>query len=153
MSADEVGMGDCHALTDCLVGCLILCLLPERPGHLARQTLEEFHDDTLEIGIAVKGMYLPGGDEEYGVVRNRIVHKINVMRPLPSTEPYYLVELVDVRWHRAASVLVEEVLHGFDSKEHAAAYLKSEMFTKDVVTGLAPDFQADPEIRIFSVVG
>lgn len=46
-----------------------------------------------------------------------------------------------------------QVLHGFDSAEHAAAYLKSAMFTNDVVTGLSPYFQADPEIRIFSVVG
>ena len=46
-----------------------------------------------------------------------------------------------------------QVLHGFDSKEHAAAYLTSEMFTKDVAVGLSPYFQADPEIRIFSVVG
>ncbi len=46
-----------------------------------------------------------------------------------------------------------QVLHGFDSKEHAAAYLESEMFTKDVVTGLSPYFQSAPEIRIFSVVG
>lgn len=46
-----------------------------------------------------------------------------------------------------------QVLHGFDSAEHAAAYLTSDMFKNDVVTGLAPYFQADPEIRIFSVVG
>lgn len=46
-----------------------------------------------------------------------------------------------------------QVLHGFDSAEHAAAYLQSEMFTNDVVTGLSPYFQADPEVRIFSVVG
>ncbi len=46
-----------------------------------------------------------------------------------------------------------QVLHGFDSKEHAAAYLQSTMFTNGVVTGLAPYFQADPEIRIFTVAG
>ncbi len=46
-----------------------------------------------------------------------------------------------------------QVLHGFDSTEHAAAYLESEMFKNDVVTGLSPYFQAVPEIRIFSVVG
>ncbi len=46
-----------------------------------------------------------------------------------------------------------QVLHGFDSKEHAAAYLESEMFTKHVAPGLAPFFQADPEIRIFTVAG
>ena len=46
-----------------------------------------------------------------------------------------------------------QVLHGFDSAEHAAAYLESEMFKEDVAKGLAPYFQADPEIRIFTVVG
>lgn len=46
-----------------------------------------------------------------------------------------------------------QVLHGFDSKEHAAAYLESEMFKEDVAKGLYPYFQADPEIRIFTVAG
>lgn len=46
-----------------------------------------------------------------------------------------------------------QVLHGFDNKEHAAAYLQSELFTNDVVTGLSPYFQVDPEIRIFTVAG
>jgi hypothetical protein len=46
-----------------------------------------------------------------------------------------------------------QVLHGFDTKENAEAYLKSEMFTKHVVPGLSPYFQADPEIRIFTVAG
>lgn len=46
-----------------------------------------------------------------------------------------------------------QVFHGFDSKEHAEAYLQSDMFTKDVAVGLSPYFQAYPEIRIFTVVG
>lgn len=46
-----------------------------------------------------------------------------------------------------------QVLHGFDSAEHAAAYLESAMFKNDVATGLSPYSQAAPEIRIFSVVG
>ena len=56
---------------------------------------------------------------------------------------------------KAAMVRDEDVqvLHGFDSPEHAAAYLKSDMFTNDVAVGLSPYFQADPEIRIFTVVG
>lgn len=33
-----------------------------------------------------------------------------------------------------------QVLHGFDSKEHAVAYLESEMFKKDVAKGLSPYF-------------
>ncbi|MGN0458863.1 MAG: hypothetical protein ACI4IL_07830, partial [Eubacterium sp.] len=31
-----------------------------------------------------------------------------------------------------------QVLHGFDSAEHAAAYLESEMFKNDVFVGLKP---------------
>lgn len=43
-----------------------------------------------------------------------------------------------------------QVLHGFDSVEHAAAYLKSELFNRDVVTGLKPLLAASPEPRIYS---
>ena len=41
-----------------------------------------------------------------------------------------------------------QVLHGFDSVEHAAAYLESEMFRNDVFVGLKPLWSADPEVRI-----
>jgi hypothetical protein len=43
-----------------------------------------------------------------------------------------------------------QVLHGFDTAEHAAAYLKSALFTEDVVAALAPLLAAEPEIRIYS---
>lgn len=46
-----------------------------------------------------------------------------------------------------------QVLHGFDSVEHAQAYLNSEMFTKHVFPGLKPTWEGDPEVRIFSVAG
>lgn len=42
-----------------------------------------------------------------------------------------------------------QVLHGFDRAANAEAYLSSELFTKDVVGGLSPLLQADPEIRIY----
>ena len=42
-----------------------------------------------------------------------------------------------------------QVLHGFDSKAHAEAYLKNELFTHDVVNGLKPLLEADPEVRIY----
>lgn len=45
-----------------------------------------------------------------------------------------------------------QVLHGFDSVEHAQAYLKTEMFTNDVAKGLAPTWSADPLISIYPVV-
>ena len=44
-----------------------------------------------------------------------------------------------------------QVLHGFDSPEHAAAYLKSQLFNDDVVKGLQPLWSADPEVRIYTV--
>lgn len=44
-----------------------------------------------------------------------------------------------------------QVLHGFDSVEHAAAYLESEMFRNDVFVGLKPLWSADPEVRIYTV--
>jgi hypothetical protein len=44
-----------------------------------------------------------------------------------------------------------QVLHGFDGVEHANAYLKSELFEKDVVRELSPLFEKAPEIRIYEV--
>lgn len=44
-----------------------------------------------------------------------------------------------------------QVLHGFDSVEHAEAYLSSEMFQNDVFAGLKPTWSADPEVKIYSV--
>lgn len=43
-----------------------------------------------------------------------------------------------------------QVLHGFDSVEHAKAYLDSEMFKNDVFVGLKPLWSADPDVRIYS---
>lgn len=44
-----------------------------------------------------------------------------------------------------------QVLHGFDSAEHAQAYLSSELFQNDVFTGLKPLWDADPEVKIYTV--
>lgn len=44
-----------------------------------------------------------------------------------------------------------QVLHGFDTVEHATAYLSSELFAGDVVNGLSPLLQADPEVRVYAV--
>ena len=43
-----------------------------------------------------------------------------------------------------------QVLHGFDSAENAAAYLKSEMFNNDVFVGLKPLWSADPDVKIYT---
>ncbi|MBB5182544.1 hypothetical protein [Catenisphaera adipataccumulans] len=44
-----------------------------------------------------------------------------------------------------------QVLHGFDSVEHAKAYLSSDLFKNDVFVGLKPTWSADPEVKIYEV--
>ena len=43
-----------------------------------------------------------------------------------------------------------QVLHGFQSEAQASAYLKTALFTNDVVGELGPLLDADPEIRIYT---
>lgn len=45
-----------------------------------------------------------------------------------------------------------QVLHGFDSREHAQAYLTNPLFTADVVVALKPLLSAEPDVRIYDVV-
>ena len=42
-----------------------------------------------------------------------------------------------------------QVLHGFDTAEHANDYLKTELFTSDVVGELKPLLDAAPDVRIY----
>ena len=42
-----------------------------------------------------------------------------------------------------------QVLHGFDTAEQANAYLKSRLFTSDVVGALTPLLDAEPDVRIY----
>lgn len=44
-----------------------------------------------------------------------------------------------------------QVLHGFDSAENAKAYLDSELFKNDVFVGLKPLWNANPDVRIYTV--
>lgn len=44
-----------------------------------------------------------------------------------------------------------QVIHGFDSLEHARAYLESDLFTQKVAPALAPTWAAEPDIRIYEV--
>lgn len=41
------------------------------------------------------------------------------------------------------------VLHGFDSMEHAKAYLDSDLFKNDVFVGLKPLWSKDPDVRFY----
>lgn len=45
-----------------------------------------------------------------------------------------------------------QVIHGFDSLEHAKAYLKTPLFTEKVAPGLAPTWAAEPDIRFYEVL-
>lgn len=44
-----------------------------------------------------------------------------------------------------------QVLHGFDSVEHAQGYLSSAMFQNDVFVGLKPLWSAEPDVKIYTV--
>jgi len=44
-----------------------------------------------------------------------------------------------------------EVLHGFDSKANAEAYLRNPLFERDVVSALAPLLDAPPDVRVYTV--
>lgn len=45
-----------------------------------------------------------------------------------------------------------QVLHAFDSVEHAQAYLMSDLFNNDVVTALKPYLKDNPDVKIYTVV-
>jgi len=42
-----------------------------------------------------------------------------------------------------------QVLHGFSNREAEEAYLKTDLFSNDVVSELGPLLDTDPEIRIY----
>lgn len=44
-----------------------------------------------------------------------------------------------------------QVLHGFDSVDHAQNYLQSDMFKNDVFVGLQPLWKQDPDVRIYGL--
>jgi hypothetical protein len=44
-----------------------------------------------------------------------------------------------------------QVVHGFDTKENAASYLKSSLFKDDVVSALKPYLIENPDIRIYQI--
>jgi hypothetical protein len=44
-----------------------------------------------------------------------------------------------------------QVLHTFDTEKNASDYLKSDLFSSDIVKELSPLLKSSPEIRIYSV--
>ena len=45
-----------------------------------------------------------------------------------------------------------QVMHGFESTEAAAAYLKSALFEKDVVRELRPYLESPPKVSIYAIM-
>lgn len=43
-----------------------------------------------------------------------------------------------------------QVLHRFETRQHAESYLTSDLFNKGVVVGLSPLLKAAPEVRIYT---
>ena len=62
--------------------------------------------------------------------------------------------LADVKGATSKQLLVRDedvqVLHGFDSAEHAKAYLGSALFSQDVVAALKPLLQTGPIVRVYT---
>lgn len=63
--------------------------------------------------------------------------------------------LQEIKGAQSKELLVRDedvqVLHGFDSVENAQAYLTTDLFNNDVVVGLKPFLEAEPEVRIYSL--
>lgn len=70
-------------------------------------------------------------------------------------ERYKAPFLTEIEGARSKSLLVRDddvqVLHGFDSTEHARAYLGSQLFERDVVGALSPLLAGPPEVRVYAV--
>jgi hypothetical protein len=65
--------------------------------------------------------------------------------------------LAQIKGAKSKTLLAREedvqVLHGFDEAKSAKEYLKSSLFSKDVVGELKPLLDGEPEIRIYETVG
>ncbi len=64
--------------------------------------------------------------------------------------------LATISGARSKELLIREadvqVLHGFDSQTSAENYLRSRLFSEDVVGALKPYLMAEPEIRIYEAL-
>jgi len=65
--------------------------------------------------------------------------------------------LTQIQGAQTKRLLVREedvqVLHGFETVADVQNYLKSSLFTEDVVVQLKPYLDGDPEIRVYDVAG
>ncbi|AKZ28482.1 MULTISPECIES: hypothetical protein [Ralstonia solanacearum species complex] len=88
----------------------------------------------------------------------QITLKIVVANRAAAAEVYqkYKAAFLDtITGAKSKSLLVRDedvqVLHGFDSKENAQAYLNSALFNADVVRSLSPLLDDTPDIRVYQV--
>lgn len=88
----------------------------------------------LEITLKIDGSDRPTAVAVYKQFREPFLTKI-----IGAKSKQLLIRDTDV-----------QVLHTFASREQAEAYLRSDLFSKDVVGGLKPLLKAEPEIRIYS---
>jgi len=89
----------------------------------------------LEITLTIDDSDRPAAAQVYGKYKEAFLKQI-----AGAQSKELLVRAEDV-----------QVLHGFDTVANAEAYLKSQLFTDDVVNALAPLLRAEPEIRIYAV--
>lgn len=89
----------------------------------------------LEITMKIDGANRPAAAKIYGDYRQPFLDTIE-----GALTKNLLVRDEDV-----------QVLHGFDSVEHAQAYLSSPLFKDDVFVGLKPLWSAEPDVKIYTV--
>lgn len=81
----------------------------------------------------------------------------NVNRPAAAGvyNKYKNTFLKEIKGAKSKELLIRDedvqVLHGFASVADANAYLKSDLFTQDVVNELKPYLDGAPEVRIYDV--
>lgn len=89
----------------------------------------------LEITMVINDINRPAASKVYTDYRNPFLNTIK-----GAVSKNLLVREEDI-----------QVLHGFDSVDNAKAYLESELFKNDVFIGLKPLWNADPDIKIYSI--
>jgi hypothetical protein len=96
--------------------------------------------------------------EKHPMVYLQITLKIRADRRPAAAEVYTRYKapfLANVPGAKSKELLVRDddvqVLHGFDSKANADAYLKNPLFGRDVVTALSPLLDAPPDVRAYTV--
>ena len=91
----------------------------------------------LQINLNIQEKNRPAAAEVYNKYKEPFLNQIN-----GAQAKQLLVRDEDI-----------QVLHRFEKREDAQNYLKSDLFTADVVEALKPFLEAEPDIRIYDVAG